>query len=115
MFGILKSLNENHYDRDIYIYIYTQNQVCVYKIYSSYLTEPDSMDYWTTFPKDDDYVSYYNNAVAKADYKRTGKDIDEAFYNRNELLTLSTCHASDHKNYTVVQSILIERIKIEDE
>lgn len=115
MFGILKSLIENQYDREFYIYIYQEDSLSVYKIYAAYLTKPDSMDYYAQLPKEDDYVSYYNNAVNSEVYKYNDDAINEAFYNRNGLLTLSTCHANNHSDYTVVQSILIERIIIGDE
>ena len=115
MFGAFRTFIENNYTDDFFLYVYQQDQILVYKITAAYLTEPGSIDYWAQLPSDKEYVRYYTHAVKLAKYLKLDDLTKKAYANSNPLLTLSTCHASDHSNYTIVQSILIERIMISDE
>lgn len=114
MFGSLKTLIENKWTQPVYIHIYTEEQILIYKVYAAYLTNPGSIVYNAQLP-DDHYATYYEQALSNAKYLEVDDEVREAYNNMNNLLTLSTCHASDHSDYTIVQSILIERIFIEDE
>lgn len=114
MFGSLKTLMENDYKNSIFVYIYTEDQVLIYKAFASYLTEPDSTVYYAQLT-DQLYTEYYKTAVENAIYKNVDDTVKEAFTKRNNILTMSTCHASDHSNYVVVQNILIERIIVNNE
>lgn len=114
MFGSLKTLIENEWTQPVYIYIYTPEQILIYKVYAAYLTSPSSIVYNAQLPGDH-YAQYYEQALKDAKYLDVDTEVEEAYANMNNLLTLSTCHASDHSDYTVVQSILIERIFVKDE
>lgn len=114
MFGSLRTLIEKQTKKEYNVYIYTEDQILIYKTYAAYLTTPDSKDYYAQLT-DDLYVAYYTNAINSAMYLNNDEQVKEAFAKRNNLLTLSTCHASDHSDYTVVQNILIERIIVKDE
>lgn len=114
MFGSLKTLIESEYTNDIYVYIYLPDQILVYKAYSAYLSKPESIDYYAQLDEKN-YVAYYTHAIDSAIYLNNDEQVKDAFKNKNAFLTLSTCHASDHSDFTVVQNILIERILIDDE
>lgn len=111
MFGSLRTLLDSKYTNDLYVYIYTEERVLIYKIYAAYLTKPDSADYYAQLPGTN-YSDYYTNAIESAQYLDADEQVKQAYTKRNNLLTLSTCHSSDHSDYTVVQSILVERINI---
>ena len=114
MFGSLKTLIEHEFNQKMYVYFYTEEQVLVYRTFSAYLTSPDSTVYYAQLPEDY-YATYYEDAVSNAQYLSVDDEVRDAYENMNNLLTLSTCHASDHSDYTVVQNILIERIIVNDE
>jgi sortase B len=114
MFGSLKTLIESQYTKDIIVYIYQKDQILIYKAYSAYLSEPESMDYYAQLT-DEYYDAYYTNAIQSAMYLNNDEQVKNAYKNGNALLTLSTCHANDHSDFTVVQNILIERILIDNE
>lgn len=114
MFGSLRSLIENEWNHKMYVYFYTDEQVLVYRTFSAYLTSPDSTVYYAQLPEDY-YATYYEDAISNAQYLSVDKEVEDAYANMNNFLTLSTCHASDHSDYTVVQNILIERIIVNDE
>lgn len=114
MFGSLKTLIEHEFSQKMYVYFYTEEQVLVYRTFSAYLTNPDSTVYYAQLPEDY-YATYYEDAISNAQYLSVDDEVRDAYENMNNLLTLSTCHASDHSDYTVVQNILIERIIVNDE
>ncbi len=114
MFGSLKTLIEHEFNQKMYVYFYTEEQVLVYRTFSAYLTSPDSTVYYAQLPEDY-YATYYEDAISNAQYLSVDDEVRDAYENMNNLLTLSTCHASDHSDYTVVQNILIERIIVNDE
>lgn len=114
MFGSLKTLVENEWTQPVYLYIYTPEQILIYRVYAAYLTSPDSTVYYAQLP-DSLYATYYEEAIQNAEFLDVDEEVSKAYMNMNNLLTLSTCHASDHSDYTVVQSILIERIIVNDE
>ncbi len=114
MFGSLRTLIENEWTQPVYMYIYTPEQILIYKIYAAYHTTPSSYVYNAQLT-DDLYAQYYEQSLEDASYLEVDSEVEEAYANMNNLMTLSTCHSSDHSDYTIVQSILIERIIVRDE
>lgn len=114
MFGSLRTLIENEWTQPVYMYIYTPEQILIYKIYAAYHTTPSSYVYNAQLT-DDLYAQYYEQSLKDASYLEVDSEVEEAYANMNNLMTLSTCHSSDHSDYTIVQSILIERIIVRDE
>lgn len=114
MFGSLRTLIENEWTQPVYMYIYTPEQILIYRIYAAYLTTPGSYVYNAQLT-DNLYAQYYEQTLEDASYLDVDSEVEEAYANMNNLMTLSTCHASDHSDYTIVQSILIERIIVKDE
>ncbi|WP_051204605.1 class B sortase [Butyrivibrio sp. VCD2006] len=91
MFGALKVLYKNK-DEDIlgdepYIYIYTEDKVLKYRIFSYYRTTDGSFSY-TEVKTEDDYDKYLDY-VKKCSMIDIPKDI--SFDDYPSLLTLSTC------------------------
>ena len=111
MFGMLESLilNSDKYD-DVLIYIYQENQVLVYKVYAAYYTPKDSEAYYTVLPGST-YNEYYELACENALYKDVDDTVTDAYNNRSNLLTLSTCHKENHTSFTIVNAILVERVE----
>ena len=68
-----------------YFYIYTEEAVYTYEIFSYYIVKEDS-DRYMTFTKDDTYDVYVEWALENSIYQ---KEIDLS--ERNNIVTLSTC------------------------
>lgn len=115
MFGSLHTLFESEYKKPIYVYIYQPEQILVYEIFSAYTTPSDSITYNAFLVNSDHYSEYITDAMSNAVYKHTDDAIRQGKQNQDGILTLSTCHANDHSDYTVVQCMLIERIRKDEE
>lgn len=115
MFGSLHTLFESEYKKPIYVYIYQPEQILVYEVFSAYTTPADSTTYNAFLVNSDHYESYISDAVQNAIYKHSDKNVIQGRKDQRSILTLSTCHANDHSDYTVVQCMLIERIKKDEE
>lgn len=115
MFGSLHTLFDSEYKKPIYVYIYQPEQILVYEIFSAYTTAPESSTYNAFLVNSEHYESYFSDAIKSAVYKHSDKNITQGKKEQKSILTLSTCHANDHSDYTVVQCMLIERIEKDEE
>lgn len=115
MFGSLHTLFDSEYKKPIYVYIYQPEQILVYEIFSAYTTPAESSTYNAFLVNAEHYESYIADAVKNAVYKHSDKEVVQGRKDQRAILTLSTCHANDHSDYTVVQCMLIERIKKDEE
>lgn len=110
MFGSLKrfSKEEGLCDSDPYIYIYLKDKVLKYRIfaYSNEVTAKDKLyaDIWDE--NGYTYSEYIDAALELSSYSEFNPD-DVDFSKEPKLLTLSTCYAHGHVNYTMVNSVLI--------
>lgn len=116
MFGSIKNYkNINTFKENPYIYVYTENENYVYKIYSVFLTNAKKSD-------DDGYVLAYTfknlsssdkfngfmEEIKTRSYYHTGVDYQEG----DKIITLSTCDRTDIKDGRLV---LVGRLVRENE
>lgn len=79
-----------------YFYIYTENKIMEYKIFSVYTSEPISDTYTFNFGTLDSMRSYANRMKAKSDYD-TGVDVSNA----SQVVTFSTCTNNGKQRFIV--------------
>ena len=115
MFGSLHTLFDSEYKKPIYVYIYQPNQILVYEVFAAYTTPAESSTYNAFLVNSEHYESYISEAIQSAVYKHSDKNVTQGRKDQKSILTLSTCHANDHSDYTVVQCMLIERIGKDEE
>lgn len=115
MFGSLHTLFDSEYKKPIYVYIYQPEQILVYEVFAAYTTPAESETYNAFLVNSQHYEEYFTNATRSAVYKHSDASIIASKKDEDSILTLSTCHATDHSDYTVVQCMLIERIRENEE
>lgn len=105
MFGSLKRYlrEEDLYHEDPYFYIYTEDFVYQYMIYSCYVTEPDSQSYRFT-NTNEEYQKYLTEVIEKSSVKCN------TIENKNEnTVTLSTCYGSgEQKKRLLIHGISVK-------
>lgn len=82
-------------------YIYTENKIMEYKIFSVYTTDPISDTYTFNFGTLDAMRSYANRMKAQSDYD-TGVNLDNA----SQIVTFSTC-TNDSKRRFIVHGVYV--------
>lgn len=106
MFGSLKKMikDSSLYENDPYIYVFVEEGIYRYKIFSYYLDTPDSKMYWTcdTFKE---YRKYIRDALEKSVY-----DCKTPATEDDNCVTLVTCNGSGAgKKRFFVHGIFIDR------
>lgn len=108
MFGSLKKLlrEDGLYDDDPYFYIYTEDYIYKYIIYSYYITPPDSDSYNPVETKEE-YGDYLGRVLKKSSYDCGVKPEGDA-----PTVSLSTCSGSgENKQRFVVHGVMTEKVK----
>lgn len=98
MFGSLKNiLNSDWYDNEenTNITLYTENEKCIYKIFSIYKIESEDYYIKTEF-SDDNNLEQFVNTIKKRSIKEFNTDVSKD----DNILTLSTC--ANNNKYRVV-------------
>ena len=98
MFGSLKNiLNSDWYDNEenTNITLYTENEKCIYKVFSIYKIESEDYYIKTGFNNDDDFEKFIKTIKA-----RSIKEFNVDCLKNDSILTLSTC--SNNNKYRVV-------------
>ena len=83
------------------VYIYTENKLKMYRIFSAYTSEPVSDTYTYNFPSLESLQQYASSMKAKSDYS-TNVDVSTA----SCVLTLSTCTSDGSKRF-IVQAVYV--------
>lgn len=87
-----------------YIYVYTENHVYKYEIFSVYKIEKNENFNQVYFKDDADFVSFCNSLYDKSVYKGAKPD----FANKH-IITLATCTSGSSKTHrTALHAVLIE-------
>lgn len=106
MFGGLKKLlsEDGLYDENPYFFIYTEDYIYKYKIYSYYITPPDSDSYDSVETKQE-YEDYIRRIIKKSAYDCNTQGSSDA-----GTVTLSTCSGSgENKQRFLVHGIMTEK------
>lgn len=110
MFAYLENyLKESYYKKDGYdiFYIYTENKVMKYRIFSVYITEPVSDAYTFSFNSVDELREFASRMKDKSKYE-TGVDVSQT----TQIATLSTC-TDDTTQRIIVHGTFIGEAPIE--
>ena len=98
MFGSMKNiLNSDWYDneKNTNITLYTENEKCIYKVFSIYKIESEDYYIKTEFSNDKEFEQFVNTIK-----KRSIKEFDIDVSKSDNILTLSTC--ANNNKYRVV-------------
>lgn len=102
MFGTLSNLLKPEYlDKNRTIYIYLENKILEYEIFSSYIVNGDTFPYKNNFSNDEDFNDYINIVMSKSFYK-----LDYFEDGKKNILTLSTCTNATGDERTIVNAKL---------
>lgn len=106
--GTIFSMLGNYMEESFYrksgndvFYIYTENKLMQYKIFSAYISAPVSSTYSFNFENLDELREYAADMKAQSNYD-TGVSIDDA----TQVITLSAC-TDDTKNRIIVHGVLV--------
>ena len=118
MFGSLKFIYHSPANmRDPYFYIWTADgKVIKYRVFSAYVVNEDSKMYSIPFADGDydNYIKDANSLGALTSYIALTKEEKEAFKERNNIVTLSTCYGSaGTTKRLLIQGIEIAKKEIE--
>ena len=101
MFADLKSIYNGSLGKEIYIDIYTSTLNLRYKVYSSYMTDPEDYSINSGIVKADDEQKYINEILKRSTIKYNVVPDKE-----DKLLTLSTCDSTGKKRILVHASLV---------
>ena len=106
MFGLLKKYREQEtYDKNPYFWIYTENYIYKYEIYSCAEVDQYSKDYQITFGTRASFEEFLTRTQNQSAID-TGVEVDF----RDTVITLSTCTASD-ENRMIVQAVRGDKVR----
>lgn len=102
MFGTLSDLLKSEYlSKNKNIYIYLENKILEYEIFSVYITNGDTFPYKNKFSNDEEFNDYINLTMSKSFYEFDYKDDD-----KKNIITLSTCTNATGDERTIVNAKL---------
>lgn len=99
MFGKLMNYKDSSFystEGNDMIYIYTEDKLKMYRIFSAYISEPVSDTYTYNFPTLSSMQDYAAKMKAKSNYE-TNVSVNDA----SQVLTLSTCTSDGSKRFIV--------------
>jgi len=103
MFGTLSNLLTSEYlNKNNKIYIYLENKILEYEIFSVYVNDGSFDPYKTNFNTDEEFYEYINNVRKKSYY-----NLDYADDGKKNIITLSTCTNATGEERTIVNAKLI--------
>lgn len=109
MFGKLRKFAEQEtYDADPYIWIYTKDFVYKYEIFSTHVVDAVGATYQLVFETDEKFEDYLATMMSQSLIKAT-----EDLYVNDKIITLSTCTGDDSTRF-VVQAKKVETYRCKD-
>lgn len=107
MFGKLhKILDDGVYNKDPYFWVYTEEKVYKFHIFSARTVGVSSESYTIRFATPEDFQEYLNNVAGKSELKCDDVDVDAS----DKIMTLSTCTGDDSTRF-VIQGKLVRTYK----
>lgn len=102
MFGTLSNLLDLEYlNKNKKIYIYLENKILEYEIFSVYITNGETFPYKNKFSNNEELNNYINLIMSKSFYK-----LDYFEDGKSNILTLSTCTNATGDERTIVNAKL---------
>lgn len=106
MFADLQDLQAGKYGNNIDIQIYTKDKNRVYKVFSTYVVDPESYYLTTRFSSDESYNEFLNTISS-----RSTINFNVAVGAPDKILTLSTCTADGTRRIVVHAKLYLEEDK----
>ena len=105
---LTKMLNKDFFNNDnnTYINLTTQNKSNIWKIFSVYVTNPNTYYISTDFSSNDEYMKFLNNITSKSIY-----NFNETINTTDKILTLSTCTNLNTKRLVVHAKLIYQEEK----
>ena len=95
--------DKEFFSKHAYIYIYTRDEIRLYRIYAAFSTVAGSDVYTLNFPNENSMQNYVTNNAANS--AQTPKIVPEK---AEHLITLSTCQSSSGDGRNVVLAYLVD-------
>ncbi|MDO4283406.1 MAG: class B sortase [Clostridia bacterium] len=106
MFADLQDLQAGKYGDSVDIYIYTKDKNRVYKVFSTYIVDPESYYLTTNFADDEAYNNFLNTLK-----ERSTINFNVAVGAPDRILTLSTCTSDSTRRIVVHAKLYLEEDK----
>lgn len=96
--------NREFFDRNRYIYVYTEERVLIFEIFASYMTDDSHILNTNDFTTAEGYARYLEKVKLESQMGNFREDVNVNAMNR--ILTLSTCGTRSSQRY-LVQGVLL--------
>lgn len=96
--------NREFFDKNRYIYVYTEERVLIYEIFAAYMTDDSHILNTNDFTTLEGYAQYLEKVKRESQTGNFSEDVNVTAMNR--ILTLSTCGTRSHQRY-LVQGVLL--------
>ncbi|MBE6685732.1 MAG: class B sortase [Ruminococcaceae bacterium] len=101
---LIKFLDKDFFEKNEYVYLYTENGIYTYRIFSVFKADYRSGYVETGFPSEEDFITFAKDMKSKSMYERTGIEFDE----NSRIITLSTCTNGLKSDRYCVQGLLVD-------
>lgn len=103
MFADLQDIEHGRYGNDLNIYIYTKDKTRVYKVFSTYVVDPESY-YLSTYFENDEHFGNFLSTLKD----RSTTSYNVAVSSIDKILTLSTCTADGNRRIVLHAKLYLE-------
>ncbi len=101
---LIKFLDEDFFNKNQYVYVYTDKGIYTYKIFSVYKTDYKYKYIETGFPTGEDFVAWAEEMRQNSKFTRE----EIAFDTNSRVITLSTCTNALWSDRYCVQALLVD-------
>ncbi len=101
---LIKFLDEDFFNKNQYVYVYTDKGIYTYKIFSVYKTDYKYKYIETGFPTGEDFVAWAEEMRSNSKFVREGISFDT----NSRVITLSTCTNALWSDRYCVQALLVD-------
>lgn len=101
---LIKYLDKDFFDKNEYIYVYTDKGIYTYRVFAVYKTDYRTDYIETGFPSGADFVKWANERRDASQFFREGIEFDE----NSRVLTLSTCTNALWSDRYSVQALMVD-------
>ena len=101
---LIKFLEEDFFNKNQYVYVYTDKGIYTYKIFSVYKTDYKYKYIETGFPTGEDFMAWAEEMRSNSKFVREGISFDT----NSRVITLSTCTNALWSDRYCVQALLVD-------
>ena len=101
---LIKFLDKDFFEKNQYVYVYTDKGIYTYKIFSVFKTDYKYKYIETGFPSGEDFVTWAEEMRANSKFEREGISFDT----NSRIITLSTCTNAAWSDRYCVQALLVD-------